>query len=248
MKVSVFHSGKFSAGMLIMGLFFSSFNGFLIFTTYYFQDYQGLSPIQTTLRFIPTGVVGIATAVVVSQLLSRIPTYWMLLFGNTCVSISCLLFALPIPPHTTYFAYGLPAMVLSVFGADTTWPSLTLFTSHSLPREDQALGGALVNAVSQVGRALGLAIGTAVQTAVMARERGRSVEDAGPMVVWEDATWSGLKAAQWLNFAFGITSLGVVAVAFRGSGIVGKAGVKERPPLTAGPRGEQTRAQGSEEA
>ncbi|KAL1869346.1 hypothetical protein Daus18300_005558 [Diaporthe australafricana] len=226
MKVSIFKSRRFSAAMVIMALFFSSFNCYLIYTTYYFQDFQGLSPIQTTLRYIPTGIVGVLTAAVVARLIAVIPTYMLLMFGNLCMAVACLLFAAPIPPSTTYFAYGLPAMILSVFGADITWPCMTLFTSHSLPQEDQAMGGALVNAVGQFGRAIGLAIATAIQTSVMADARGTSVEDSGPMRTWDQPTLKGLQAAQWFDFALGAANLAVVAVAFRGSGIIGKTIMK----------------------
>ncbi|KAF3768072.1 MFS general substrate transporter [Cryphonectria parasitica EP155] len=226
MKVSIFKNRRFSAAMVIMGLFFACFNGYLIFATYYFQDYQGLSPIQTTLRFIPTGVVGVLTAAITGKLIAVLPTQGLLLFGNLCCSISCLLFAVPIPAATTtYFAYGLPAMVLSVLGADTAWPCLTLFTSHSLPQADQAMGGALVNAVGQFGRAIGLAVATAVQTAVMAHDRHTSVAHSGSLETWDRPTLKGLQAAQYLNFAFGATSLCVVAVAFRGTGVIGRAGL-----------------------
>lgn len=226
MKVSIFKSGRFSAAMVIMALFFSSFNCYLIYTTYYFQDFQGLSPIQTTLRYIPTGVVGVLTAAITARLIAIIPTYMLLMFGNLCMAVACLVFAVPIPPSTTYFAYGLPAMVLSVFGADITWPCMTLFTSHSLPQADQAMGGALVNAVGQFGRAIGLAIATAIQTSVMAEARGTSVEDSGPMKTWDQPTLKGLQSAQWFDFALGATNLAVVAVAFRGSGIIGKTDLK----------------------
>src|SRR3569833_58073 len=158
MKVSMFRSRQFSAAMVIMALFFSAFNGFIVYATYFYQSYQGLDALQTTLRFIPTGVAGVVTSFAVAHALGRLPTHVILLFGNLCVSLCSLLFAIPIPPDTSYFAYGLLAMMLSVFGADTTWPSLTLFTSHGLPHEDQALGGALVNAVGQVGRSIGQAL------------------------------------------------------------------------------------------
>lgn len=227
LKVSVFKSGRFSAAMVIMALFFSSFNGYLVYATYFFQEYQGLSALQTTLRFIPTGVTGVITAAVVSQFIARVPTYMILLFGNLCVSVSSLLFAVPIPPSTSYFAYGMPAMILSVLGADTTWPSLTLYTSQALPQADQALGGALVNSMGQVGRSIGLAIATAIQTSVMARQRGLPVEHAGPVRVDDDATLKGLQAANWFHFALAIASMVIVASAFRGAGIVGKVGVQK---------------------
>jgi predicted MFS family arabinose efflux permease len=237
MKVSNFRNPQFSAAMAIMALFFSSFNGFLVYATYFYQDYQGLDPLQTTLRFMPTGITGFITAAIVSQLLARVPTYLMLAVGNACVSIAALLFAAPIPPDTIYWAWSFPAMVLSVFGADTTWPSLILFTSHSLPPEDQALGGALINAMGQVGRAIGLAVATAIQTAVMARERGVDVQDAGAVELGDAASLAGLRAAEWWHFGLGIVALLVVLVAFRGTGIIGKAGVEKREPSGEGVNG-----------
>ncbi|OAQ72534.1 drug resistance protein [Pochonia chlamydosporia 170] len=221
-KVSVFRNARFSAAMLIMGLFFTAFNNYLIFTTYFFQDFQGLSPLSTMLRYIPTGVTGVIVALIVAQLLSRIPTLFILVCGTLATSVACLLYAVPIAPTTSYWAYGFPAMVLAVMGADTVWPCLTLFTSQALPREDQAIGGALINAVGQFGRSIGLAVGTAIQTAAMARERGVPVMEAGPTRPWDGASLTGLRAANWANFGFGVAALVVVLLAFRNMDIIGK--------------------------
>ncbi|KAI1265729.1 major facilitator superfamily transporter [Xylariaceae sp. FL1019] len=220
MKFSIFKNGRFCAGMAIMALFFSSFNNFLIFATYFFQDYQGLGALQTTLRFVPTGVTGVLVAFVVSHLISRVPTWILLACGNAAVSISCLLFAIPLPQGTSYFAFGLPAFILSVIGADITWPCLTLFTSRSLDKDDQALGGGLINAMAQIGRAVGLAIATAIQTSILARDRRVSVEESGS-IMRDSASLNGLKAAFWFSFALGISCFILVIVAFRGTGIVG---------------------------
>jgi predicted MFS family arabinose efflux permease len=240
MKVSHFRNLQFSAAMVIMALSFSSFNGFLVYATYFYQGYQGLSPLDTTLRFLPTAIAGFITAAIVSQLLGRVPTYLMLAVGSVCVATAGLLFAVPIPPDTIYWAWSFPAMVISVFGVDTTFPCLILFTSHALPQADQALGGALVNAVGQMGRAIGLAGATAIQTAVMSRERGVSVQEAGHVIVGDRASLLGLRAAEWWNFALGVCALFVVLAAFRGSGIIGKARVSEsgRPSLVRQSNGE----------
>ncbi|KAF6803984.1 major facilitator superfamily transporter [Colletotrichum sojae] len=243
MKTSIFHSRRFCAALAIMALFFSSFNNFLTFATYFYQNYQGQSVLTTTLYFLPTGVAGVLVAWASAHLISRVPTYLLLLFGNLSISIACLLFATPIPPTTSYFAYGLPAMILSVIGADTAWPSLTLFVSKSLPQEDQALGGALVNSVGQVGRSIGLAISTAIQTSVMASARGTSVEDAGPVMEWDQPSLDGLRAASWMNFALGVTSLVIVCVFFRSSEIVGLA---DEPSKPAGARDEEAAANGDD--
>ncbi|OCK81537.1 MFS general substrate transporter [Lepidopterella palustris CBS 459.81] len=223
MKVSIWSNMRFSAAMAIMALFFASFNNFLIFATYFFQEYLGLSVIQTTLRFIPTGVGGILVSFVTANILSRIRGNYILMFGTISVGIASLLFAIPIPTSTSYFAYGLPAMLLAVCGADTLYPSLTLFTAHSLPQEDQALGGALINAVGQVGRAIGLAIGTALETAVIASKKGTDVSSVGKAIIkpGDAALLAGLRAAEWFNFALAIAAFAVVLFAFRGAGKVG---------------------------
>jgi len=58
LKVTIFKNLRVSAACIVMATFFSAFNNFLIFATYYFQDYHGLDAIETTVRFLPTGVVG----------------------------------------------------------------------------------------------------------------------------------------------------------------------------------------------
>ncbi|KND86317.1 putative MFS-type transporter [Tolypocladium ophioglossoides CBS 100239] len=236
-KVSIFRNLRIGAVMVIMCLFFASFGNFLVFATYFFQGFQGLSPVRTMLRFVPTGISGAVIAVIIAQLLGRIPTVFILACGCLAVSLATLLFAVPIAPTTSYFAYGLPAMILSVIGADATWPCLTLFTSQALPREDQAIGGALINAVSQFGRASGLAVGTAIQTAVMADARGVNIKEAGGIEPWDPASLKGIRAANWLSFGFGVASLAIVLVAFHNMEIVGRTGHKSPPPREGGEEG-----------
>lgn len=110
--------------------------------------------------------------------------------------------------------------MFATFGADTTLPSLSLFISHALPADQQAMGGALLNAFGQFGRIFGLAIATATQTAVVAHQKGISIEDVGAVKQGDKASLAGLRAANWLNFAFGICAFAIVAIAFRGKGVI----------------------------
>ncbi|KAF5017792.1 hypothetical protein F66182_10256 [Fusarium sp. NRRL 66182] len=229
-KVSIFNNWRFTAVMLIMGLFFGGFNNYLIYATYYFQDYQGLSPLQTMLRFIPTGVCGFLVAFATAHLLGRIPTFFILALGHVAVCIAAVLYAVPIPPTTSYFAWGLWAMILSVVGADTAWPCLTLFTSHALPREDQAIGGALINSSGMIGRAIALAIATAIQSAVMAKDRGVHVQHVGPVKSWDPPSLKGLRAGAWTNFGILFIALAVVVYTFRGMEIIGKTPDRPQRP------------------
>lgn len=134
-KISIFKNRMFSAVMVIMGASFAVVGNFTIYATYLWQDYQGLSPLKTMLNFLPGGIWGVIVAIIVSRLISKVPTYIMLMTGQLTLGIGCLLMAIPIPDTTSYFAYAFIALLLSVVGADTAWPCLTLFTSKSLPKE-----------------------------------------------------------------------------------------------------------------
>lgn len=161
---------------------------------------------------------------ITAQIISRIRGDFILTFGTIAVSIASVLFAIPIPVSTSYWAYAFPAMVLSTMGADTLFPILTLFTAKSLPAEDQALGGALINAVGQIGRAVGLAMMTAVQTAIIAKERGVEVAEVGEGGMGEpgdEALKIGLRGASWFNAGIGFVTVVVVLLFFRGAGKVG---------------------------
>ena len=118
-------------------------------------------------------------------------------------------------------------MVLSVAGADTLFPSLVLFNAHSLPKEDQALGGALINAVGQIGRAIGLAIATTIQIAVQeSHQQSNSAVAIGNgkmSSLHNPAFLSGLRAAEWFNAGLAAAAFFVVAIAFRAAGIMGAA-------------------------
>jgi hypothetical protein len=101
------------------------------------------------------------------------------------------------------------------------FPSLVLFNASSLPKEDQALGGALINAVGQVGRAIGLAIAIAIQVAVQeSHQSADSAAVAGESNLRNPAFLSGLRAGFWFNVGLGALGAVVVVVGFRGAGIM----------------------------
>lgn len=222
MKISMFKDYRISAAMFAMMSFFAAFSNYLVFATYFYQEFEGRNAIQTTLRFLPTGVVGIIAIFIVSQILSRVKVYYILMWGMLCCAVACLLFAVPIPVGTTYWAFGFPAMCLSVLGADALFPSLLLFIAQSLPKEDQALGGATINCVGQVGRAIGLAICTAIQVAIQESKESRASAVTGEGSIGNLAYLSGLRGALWFSFGTAMAGFFVVAATFRGTGKVGK--------------------------
>lgn len=119
-------------------------------------------------------------------------------------------------------------MVLSVCGADTVFPVLTLFVAKALPSEDASLAGALIMAVGQIGRSIGLAIATAVQTAILANEKGTSVKNVGcegySSQHWDEGVKLSIRGAARFNFAISLASTAVVLCFVRGIGIIGGKG------------------------
>jgi len=66
-KTSVFHNSRFSTAMGISMLFSAAFTNYLIYATYFYQEYLLLDTLQTALRFIPLGVVGICIVTIVCE-------------------------------------------------------------------------------------------------------------------------------------------------------------------------------------
>jgi hypothetical protein len=146
--------------------------------------------------------------------LSRVPGNIILIIGLTSGAISNLLFAAPIPPSTSYFAYGFISMGLGAVGADTVYPCLGLFTTQSLPRKDQSLAGAMFQTTAALGRTMFLPITAAIQINVQTREQRQGDNEKA-------AYLSGLRSAEWFCFALMVVSLGMVIVGLRNIGKIG---------------------------
>ncbi|KAH8683952.1 drug resistance protein [Ilyonectria robusta] len=210
-RISMFRNLQFSALFVVVGCFYAAFNSFLVFVTFFYQDYLGLGVLDTTLRFLPSGIAGLVVSFAVSPALSRIPGFYILEFGLLCGLASPLLFAIPaIPPHTTYWAWSFPAMCLCL-SVEVVWPVVGLFISEKLPQEDQALGGGLLQTVNHISRSLGLVVTTAIQSAVQGEHK---ISDP----LGDSNFLRGLQAAQWTNVASAGFSVVVAAVFFRNLG------------------------------
>lgn len=210
-KTSLFRNRVFSTAQIVCFIFWACFNVFLVFATYLYQDYQGLNEIQTTLRFLPSGVTGVVTVWCTSQLLSRVNGNIITGVGMLLIGIASLLFAAPLPTDTTYWAYGFPAMVLLTLGGDSLYPCLTFLAMRSIPKEEQGIGAALFQTLGQVGRSLGIAIATAVSTGV-----AKAQSPLGE----HQAQLHGYRAANWLNFGLSVSAAVLAACVFRSSSTV----------------------------
>jgi hypothetical protein len=163
-----------------------------------------------------TVFVSLVTAII----LSWVPAKNLLMFSTVYIALVSTLFAAPIPPDTTYWANGLPAMCLSTIGVDSLFPALTIFVAQSLPPADQAIAGALLNSVLQISRAIGVAIATIVQLRAEGNQGNNNGSTASGEMQHNPAFLNGLRAAGRFDVGLGIAAFIVVVVAFRDTGTI----------------------------
>ncbi|KAL2060716.1 hypothetical protein VTL71DRAFT_9357 [Oculimacula yallundae] len=214
MRISTFKNGRFSISMMIVFIFSAGFTNFLVYSTYLYQDYQGLSPLNTTLRFIPLGISGILATIASGYLLDRIRGNYILIFGLTFGTIANILLAIPISPTTTYWTYGLPAMCLAGIGADTVYPCLGLFTTQALPRKDQSVAGAMFQTFAGLGRAMFLPVTATIQVHVQSRARNNGKGELPALL-------EAIRCVEWFCVACMGAALLMTLIGLRNMGKVG---------------------------
>jgi len=146
--------------------------------------------------------------------MDRIRGNYIITFGLGCATIANLLFAVPIPPSTSYFAFGFPAMALAALGVDTVYPCLGLYTTQSLPRKDQGVAGAMFQTMGGLGRAIFLPITSTIQADVQSRlARNGKTESL--------AFLEGMRAVEWFCVACMGVALLVTIFGLRHMGKIG---------------------------
>lgn len=213
-RLSIFRGQPPLIGSIFVVFFVvTAFNGFLNMTTSYFQTYQVLDPLDTALRFIPTGVVGFCTLGLLTQVLHRMSVFVMAVIGATAVAVANLVMALPISPQTSYFAYNLPTMITAAFGMEFIYVTLARYTASRV-EDDDSLGAGINVMVAQLGRATGVAITTSLRIAVV---RYDGVPSGDPEFGTQ-ASLDGLKLAFWTNSWFAWAAVWIVLLVMRKQG------------------------------
>ncbi|KAF8215201.1 major facilitator superfamily domain-containing protein [Mycena galopus ATCC 62051] len=209
MKLSLWsrEKGKFAVMQAIAFFQWAGFLSWYFWAQIYYENYQKLSAVLTAVRMLPMTVTGALCLVFVVVFIERIDLVVLITFGTFCTGLAPLLFAL-INPASPYWAFGFPATIVAVFGADFVFASGTLFVAKvSLPHE-QSLAGGLFQTLTQLGTAFGLAISTISFDAV-AHGTGN------------DAPLEAYRAAHWTAFGMAMFCTLLAATFLRGVGPVG---------------------------
>lgn len=212
---SLWHNRIFS--VICLGVFtvWGVFNAIESFQSLYFQDVQEVSPIQTSLRFLPTPIGGALSNVVMGLVAHRVRADWACLVGVMLTSVGSLLMCI-IQPEWTYWACAFPAVFLNPVGADVLFTVSNLVITAVFPARDQALAGSVFNTVAQIGKSVGLATSAVVAASIT--QHSRIADKESPAALMQ-----GYRAAFWYVFALSCATGGLFAWGLRG---IGKVGMK----------------------
>ncbi|KAF9034485.1 putative efflux transporter [Hymenopellis radicata] len=233
MKLSLWTrgNGKFAAMMLIVLFTFASFLGWNFWTQLYYQDYQGYTPLGTMIRLFPMFITGCVCNLIVVGIIARVPAVFILATGTLVTACASVFFAL-IDPNATYWAFGFPSAIFSVFGADFVFSVGTIFVARVVLPNEQSLAGALFQTMTQIGTALGVTVSTIVFNRVVAKqalEMGVIANETNSNVP-RPALLDAYKAAEWTAFAFGVVATIFAVLFFWNVGIVGDEDAPEARP------------------
>jgi predicted MFS family arabinose efflux permease len=118
------------------------FNAIETYLTLFFQDVQGLSAIQTSIRFLPTPVGGALANIAMGLIAHRVRADHAVHVGVFLTTIGALLMCI-IKPEWTYWACAFPAAFLNPIGSDVlyTISSLVITSVLYVPPHSRGIYG-----------------------------------------------------------------------------------------------------------
>ena len=192
------------------------FNSVELFLTLYYQIVEKLSPIQTSIRFLPMVVTGTVTNFLTGFLVKRVRADILVMGSAIITALGPLLMAL-IKVGSSYWTYGFFATACLPICADVLFTVGNLVITSVFPQQTHGLAGGVFNTISNIGQSVGLAI-----TAVVASSVTMAEKEKGESAI--ETLMDGYRATFWLCFGANILVLGVIGFGLRK---IGKVGIKQ---------------------
>ncbi|KAK0550182.1 hypothetical protein OC845_002782 [Tilletia horrida] len=209
---SVWRAPRFGILLTIIFAAWLSFNCLSYFITVMIQVVQKVSPLQTSLRFIPMIISGIMINILSGWLIPKIKPMWVISVGTTAGAAAAILYAL-ISPDLSYFK-GMFFVLILVVGPDFAFPVAQIYSVRSVGRHHAALAGSLFATTVRVASSVGLALTSTISTAVArAYASSHSIDATDPQ-----ALLRGYRAAGWTCAAFSIFAVALAFVSLRDIG------------------------------
>ena len=130
-----------------------------------FQDLFYWSPIKAAIHFLPFGVTGAITTVVVGTYGQLVPRRILLVFGQFCMVVGTTLFALADTPDK-YWSYIFPGMIVNMVGLALSYVGASVTTMAGAPKGEEGVVGAILYTSFQIGSTIGIAIVSSIALSV----------------------------------------------------------------------------------
>ncbi|MGC9220801.1 MAG: MFS transporter [Solirubrobacteraceae bacterium] len=164
MPLSMFASRNRAGGYAVMLLVGAAMLSLIFFSSQYFQDVRGYSPVLTGVSFLPVPFMVASISQVVSRLVGRIGTRVLITAGPLVVAGGLLWLSLAISTTASYAAIVGP-LVLTGFGMGLTFVPITLNAVSGVSHGQAGLAAALLTTSQQIGGSLGVAVLVTVSSA-----------------------------------------------------------------------------------
>jgi MFS family permease len=205
----------FTSLCITVFLIWGVFSAIEFFLTLFYQSVQQLSPLQTSIRFLPMVVTGASANFLTGWLVKRVRADILVLLSAAITALAPLLMALA-NPAASYWTYAFLATACTPICADVLFTVANLVITSVFPLKTHGLAGGVFNTISNTGGSVGLAVTAVVASSVSMREQGKG--ETGPEMLMD-----GYRATFWLCFGEEIFVLGIVGFGLRK---VGKVGIK----------------------
>ncbi|KAJ8096687.1 major facilitator superfamily-domain-containing protein [Lipomyces tetrasporus] len=214
MPLKIWQARGFAMVMLTVLFSWMCFTGVLNFYVgLYFQNVIGASPMQSAIYFVPQTVTSAVTVNIIAATLHRAPGRLLLVLSQFCNLAASLLWSL-MPIEVSYFAMALPAICLSVMGADLAFNVANMHTLSTVSAKEQSTAAGIFYTVDHLAGSLGVSLSSSVVSIIL-----RNQMEAGVSVVTREGLASAYNGAFW--FAVGCSCAAIVCSCFAKVGTCG---------------------------
>ncbi|KAJ7185431.1 major facilitator superfamily-domain-containing protein [Mycena filopes] len=232
-------SARMPATISVVFFAWWNFDALLYLCALYFQQVNGLSPLQTSVRFIPSILFGISTNLVGGWLLNRVPGLPLILAAVSMNLVAAILFAL-LDIHASFWKAAFWVMIL-LAGSDLVYPAGTLLVLSAFSDDSKSLAGAIFTVATRLGLSIGVAVTSSIDTAVSQKYHSahHDLAENSPEVLM-----AGFRVGAWSLCGAAGLSFAIALFGLRGIGIIGQRAAEAETEKTtldiAGPIGPTT--------
>ncbi|KZW00974.1 major facilitator superfamily MFS-1, partial [Exidia glandulosa HHB12029] len=163
-------SPRFSVVLVVVFALMWVFNALQYFSTLYYQSVLHLSPLRTSIAFLPMTFSGTSYCIIGATLSLKLRPVSVIAGSLILSMVASILFAF-IDPTASYWQTVFPVM-LFVTASDLSYAVCNIQICAAVDKNDQALAGGLFNVAARLGTSMGVALTATVSTSVINSHSG----------------------------------------------------------------------------